>query len=67
MGVLLYVLLSGCPPFFGSSSGEIVDQIKIGEYNFDLPEFSEVSDTCKDLIKKMICPRSERLSSSQVM
>ena len=63
MGVLLYVLLSGCPPFYGETSKEIIKSIEVGEYNFELDEFNDVSDSCKHLIGKMICPRNERFDS----
>ena len=46
--------------------------IKNGEFNFDsiflkiVPEFDDVSDLAKDLIKKMICAKDKRLNSEEV-
>ncbi len=50
MGVILYILLSGVPPFYGDNDLEILEMIEKGEFNFDgnlcvmiVPEFDEVS------------------------
>lgn len=37
--------------------------IKAGEYNFEPPEFDDVSDQAKDLITKLIAPIKERFTS----
>jgi calcium-dependent protein kinase len=33
-GVILYVLLSGCPPFPGSQNDEIITNVLKGSYSF---------------------------------
>ncbi|CAD8124436.1 unnamed protein product [Paramecium sonneborni] len=53
-GVILFILLTGIPPFNGENDGDIVKQIKAGQLNQDLSEFQNVSDQAKDLIQKMI-------------
>ena len=43
MGVMLYILLSGIPPFYGNSDLEIVNMIKIGEFNYERNNFINYS------------------------
>jgi calcium-dependent protein kinase len=35
IGVLLYIMLAGHPPFYGANRNEIFAKISIGDYNFD--------------------------------
>ena len=50
VGVILFILLSGEPPFNGNTDEEIVEKIKIGEYEFSNERWNEISDEAKDLI-----------------
>ena len=49
-GVLMYIMLCGEPPFSGETEEEIFKNIKKGSYSFSQPQFSNVSENCKDLI-----------------
>ena len=67
-GVLMYILLSGEAPFKGSSEEELFKEIKKCKYNFDLVEFREVSNACKDLIKKLLEPKkSKRIKAYEAL
>ena len=54
MGVVLYIMLSGKPPFGGRSNKEIVDNVLKGSYNFNGPLWQGISKDAKDLIAKLL-------------
>lgn len=54
LGVILYVLLCGFPPFYDENNAELFQQIKTGAYTFPSPYWDGISDLAKDLVKKMI-------------
>ena len=66
-GVILYILLSGDPPFNGSNNKSIY--YKISTYKFDFPEnkWNNISDEAKDLIKKILVPEDERISANDIL
>ena len=59
-GVLMYLLLCGEPPFNGETEEEIFEKIKKLQYDFSPPEFKNVSENCKNLIKKLLEPKISR-------
>merc|ERR1719460_188504 len=54
IGVIMYILLCGAPPFFGDSDPEILKKVKKGKFDFDMDPWREASDDAKDLIKKLL-------------
>lgn len=56
LGVILYVLLCGVPPFYGTNYAEIVLMVTEGKFDFEPEEFENVSESCKNLIKCLIAP-----------
>ena len=53
-GVILYVMLSGEPPFYGENDNEIYAQILNSEVNFNQKVWDDISDEAKDLIQKLL-------------
>ena len=51
-GVIMYILLSGRPPFAGDNDREIMDKVAKGRYDLETSPFDSVSSSSKDLIKK---------------
>ena len=58
-GVLMYILLCGEPPFQGETEEEIFSNIKKGKFSFRPRQFNNVSESCKDLIKKLLEPNKK--------
>lgn len=72
LGVIMYILLCGFPPFFSNHGQPISpgmkNRIKTGQFDFPDPEWSNVSQDAKTLIKEMLCVDSnKRLTIEQVM
>jgi calcium-dependent protein kinase len=53
-GVILYILLSGYPPFAGQTDEEIMQKVKVGKFNFAHQNWRLISDSAKQLIKRML-------------
>lgn len=68
LGVILYIMICGFPPFQGESTKEIARKIKAASFNFNHEEFDQVSLECKDLIRKLLTKDpSKRLTGSQAL
>ena len=46
-GVILYILVTGVPPFNGESDDLILKAVKKMTYTFDIPEMSKISLSLK--------------------
>ena len=54
LGVILYILLSGYPPFYDEDQHELFMQIKRGDYDFADPSWETVSREAKEAIAAML-------------
>ncbi|TYG88334.1 hypothetical protein ES288_A12G013600v1 [Gossypium darwinii] len=67
-GVILYILLSGVPPFWAETQQGIFDAVLKGDIDFYSDPWPVISDSAKDLIRKMLCSQpSERLTAHEVV
>ncbi|CAN6203081.1 unnamed protein product [Urochloa humidicola] len=53
-GVMIYILLSGVPPFWDESEQGIFDQVLKGELDFSSDPWPSISESAKDLVRKML-------------
>ncbi|KAF5455899.1 hypothetical protein F2P56_025428 [Juglans regia] len=53
-GVILYILLSGVPPFWAETETGIFRQILKGKLDFESAPWPSISESAKDLIRKML-------------
>lgn len=54
LGVILYILLCGFPPFYDDSNYVLFEIIKEGTYEFPSPYWDDVSKEATDLITKLL-------------
>ena len=66
-GVILYVLLSGDPPFNGPSDGVIYSKIKKMKFDYPSDKWNRISSEAKDLLNHMLVPENERYTAKQVL
>ncbi|KAL2512588.1 Calcium-dependent protein kinase 6 [Abeliophyllum distichum] len=67
-GVILYILLSGVPPFWAETQQGIFDAVLKGHIDFDSDPWPLISESAKNLIRKMLCMQpSERLAAHEVL
>jgi len=68
IGVILYVLLCGYPPFYEENNSKLLEKIKAGDIEFPSPEWDQVSDSAKDLILNLLKVNpNERYDASKIM
>lgn len=68
LGVIMYILLFGSPPFDGPDDQSILKKVKIGKYSMEESEWSHISSGGKDLIKRMLTYNpDERISAEEAL
>ncbi|XP_026754974.2 phosphorylase b kinase gamma catalytic chain, liver/testis isoform isoform X2 [Galleria mellonella] len=53
-GVIMFTLLVGCPPFWHRKQMVMLRNIMEGKYSFTSPEWADISDDPKDLIRRLL-------------
>ena len=68
MGVILFILLTGCPPFNGDDDKAIIKKVRMGYYDRDLLTNNNVSEDAVDFIQGLLNYDPEsRLTALQAM
>lgn len=67
LGVILFVMLSGRPPYIGTEK-EVKAKVKKGQIEFDPEVWKNVSEDAQDLLKKLLRRKvEERLSAAEAL
>ncbi|KAI3450044.1 hypothetical protein Pfo_006709 [Paulownia fortunei] len=68
VGVMLYILLCGVPPFWAESENGIFNAILRGHVDFSTDPWPSISNGAKDLVRKMLnSDPKQRLTAFQVL
>jgi calcium-dependent protein kinase len=67
-GVIMYILLSGNAPFEGNDEKEVMRKITKGKFSLNGPEWQDISEDAKDLIKSLLKYKpDERISAGMAL
>jgi len=64
-GVILYILLSGTPPFNGKDDKEVLAKVAAGKYSMDGPAWKNISSAAKKLVSRMLDFNPEKRYSAE--
>lgn len=68
IGVIVYMLLSGDPPFMGSSEDKLFEHIKRGDLNFSASVWQSVSEAAKDVLQKLLrVDPADRITANELL
>ncbi|KAM3288387.1 calcium-dependent protein kinase 26 isoform X1 [Capsicum chacoense] len=67
-GVIIYILLTGVPPFWGESEQEIFDAVLRAKIDFTSDPWPNISEDAKDLVRRMLVREPKaRLTAHEVL
>ncbi|CAB4317350.1 unnamed protein product [Prunus armeniaca] len=67
-GVIIYILLSGVPPFWDETEQGIFEQVLKGELDFISEPWPSISESAKDLVRRMLVrDPKKRLTAHEVL
>lgn len=64
-GILLFILLTGTPPFIGDRDQEIFNNILKEQYCLDIDSVEDISEESKDIVKQMLIYDHEKRPSAE--
>jgi len=54
MGVIMYVLICGYPPFHGDTDADVLAKVRLGNFSFQNSDWKNVSEDAKTLIRNLL-------------
>jgi len=54
LGVVMYVLLCGYPPFYGDTDADVLAKVRLGNFSFNAADWKSISEDAKTLIRHLL-------------
>lgn len=54
LGVIMYVLLCGYPPFHGDTDADVLAKVRLGNFSFAAADWKNISEDAKNLIRMLL-------------
>jgi len=54
IGVIMYVMLCGYPPFFGETDADVLAKVRLGNFSFNAADWKNISEDAKNLIRLLL-------------
>jgi len=54
LGVVMYVLLCGYPPFYGDTDADVLAKVRLGNFSFNAADWRSISEDAKGLIRHLL-------------
>lgn len=68
IGVILYTLLCGYPPFNGETDDKIMKKVLKGKFKLDEEDQKDISKEAKDLVRKLLTFKPEdRINAAEAL
>ncbi|CAE7767142.1 CPK2 [Symbiodinium sp. CCMP2456] len=65
IGVIMYILLSGSPPFTGNDTMAVLESVKRSDLSFDKKEWKLISKEAKDMLKVLLTRDPSQRASAE--
>jgi calcium-dependent protein kinase len=54
LGVMMYVVLCGYPPFYGETDADVLAKVRLGNFSFNAADWKSISEDAKNLIRMLL-------------